>query len=328
MPIVEAAKLGVRSPIFYPFIQGMGRCLRFIPDGHMVETTLRTVQGRLLLRPSRTTTRTVAGVLGRAQRLYGMEIHAVVAMGNHVHCLLSPRDAKQLADFMRHVGANIARKVGSLVGWREKFWGRRYRAIVVSDEERAQVARLRYLLAHGAKEGFVLDPLDWPGLNVGASLAVGAMSVEGTWYDGTAAYRDRLAGKEKPREAYGSQESILLSPLPCWRHLSPEVHRDAVISLLDDIRRETVQRHNEAETAPTGAAFVLAQDAHEKPRLVKRTPAPAFHTATRDAWHQLRDAYLAFVAAYREAASKLRAGVLPVAFPAGSFPPALPFVPG
>jgi hypothetical protein len=43
---------------------------------------------------------------------------------------------------------------------------------------------------------------------------------------------------------------------------------------------------------------------------------------------ELWNAYALFVAAYRDAAEKLRAGVRNVAFPIGSFPPALPFVGG
>jgi REP element-mobilizing transposase RayT len=127
----------------------MGRCIRFIPEGHLVETTLRTIHGRLLLKPTPAITRIVSGIIARAQRLSGMEVHMVVVMSNHLHCILSPRNAKQLADFMRDVGSNVAREVGKLVGWPEKFWGRRYRAIVVSNEDEAQIARLRYLLAQG-----------------------------------------------------------------------------------------------------------------------------------------------------------------------------------
>jgi hypothetical protein len=183
-------------------------------------------------------------------------------------------------------------------------------------------------LSHGAKEGFVLDPVDWPGVHAGEALVNGTMTIAGTWYDGTAAYRDRCRGKELPREAYGKPETIKLSPLPCWRDLSPEAQRHNVIALLEDIRRETLEGHAAAGTAPTGVAFVLAQEAHQTPRTVKRSPAPTFHTATRRAWKKLRDAYAVFVAAYREAAARLREGVWPVAFPAGCFPPALPFVPG
>jgi hypothetical protein len=42
----------------------------------------------------------------------------------------------------------------------------------------------------------------------------------------------------------------------------------------------------------------------------------------------LWDAYVLFVAASRAAAEKLRAGIRDVAFPIGSFPPALPFAGG
>ena len=55
---------------------------------------------------------------------------------------------------------------------------------------------------------------------------------------------------------------------------------------------------------------------------------PLIHAATRRVRKAFRDAYRAFVAAYREAAERLKAGKLPVAFPVGSFPPALPFVGG
>jgi hypothetical protein len=54
--------------------------------------------------------------------------------------------------------------------------------------------------------------------------------------------------------------------------------------------------------------------------------AEVFHTAGRRAYLELREAYSRFVAAFRDAAEKLRAGDRLVAFPEGSFPPALPFV--
>ena len=41
----------------------------------------------------------------------------------------------------------------------------------------------------------------------------------------------------------------------------------------------------------------------------------------------LYEAYAAFVAVYREAADKLKRGDPSAAFPPGSFPPHLPFVP-
>jgi hypothetical protein len=45
-----------------------------------VEVTMRTVHGRFLLRPSRTVNDLVVGVIGRAQRKYGMRVHALAVL--------------------------------------------------------------------------------------------------------------------------------------------------------------------------------------------------------------------------------------------------------
>jgi hypothetical protein len=70
-----------------------------------------------------------------------------------------------------YVNSNLAREAGRLYEWKEKFWGRRYQAIVVSNEEEAQIDRLEYILSNSVKEGLVERPQDWPGAHsVGALL--------------------------------------------------------------------------------------------------------------------------------------------------------------
>src|SRR5512137_2649562 len=132
----------------------MPRPLRFVPDHSLVEITTRTIQGRLLLRPSPELTDIILGIIGKAQALHGMTIHAFVFLSTHAHFLVSPTSAGQLARFMQFVNANVAKEAGRLHVWPERLWSRRYRAIVVADEPAAH-ARLRYVLAHGAKEGLV-----------------------------------------------------------------------------------------------------------------------------------------------------------------------------
>jgi putative transposase len=122
----------------------MPRPLRFVPAGSLVEITTRTIQGRLLLKPSPELTDIILGVIGKAQNLYKMTIHAFVVVGTHAHFLLSPSGADQLARFMQFVNANIAKEAGRLHLWRERLWSRRYRSIVVADEKAAH-ARLRYI---------------------------------------------------------------------------------------------------------------------------------------------------------------------------------------
>jgi REP element-mobilizing transposase RayT len=85
------------------------RPLRFLPAGSLVEVTMRTLHGRLLLRPSPRANDLIVGVIGRAQSKYGMRIHALIFLSTHMHLLLSPESPQQLAAFMDYVLSGKAR---------------------------------------------------------------------------------------------------------------------------------------------------------------------------------------------------------------------------
>jgi hypothetical protein len=244
-----------------------------------------------------------------------------------MHLLLWTEDARELARFMGYFLSKLAREVGRLTGWKEKIFGRRYQAIVISEEEGAQIERLRYGLAHGAKEDLVERPRDWPGAHTVQALLEGE-ALEGLWFDRTQEYLARRRGETFDRLQYATREVLELDPLPCWRHLTPEQRRARVATLVEDIESETAARRRRTGAKPLGVAAVLSQDPLQKPKRTKKSPAPAFHAASRDVRRSLWDAYSLFVAAYRAAAEKLRNGVRDVVFPSGSFPPPLPFVGG
>lgn len=303
----------------------MSRRLRFIPEGGaLVEVTCRSIQGRYLLRPSEELKSITIGVLGRAQRLFQVEIHAFVFLSNHYHLLVSVEDALQLSQFMNYLNSNLAREAGRLHRWREKFWGRRYQAIVVSNEDAAQFERLRYILSHGCKEGLVARPRDWPGAHcVDALLA--RVPLTGLWFDRTREYSARLRGETADRLKYSTKEMVQLAPLPCWQRLSKGAYRRRVTRLVRQIETETADRHSREGTRPLGRDSILSQDPHGRPSKIKRTAAPAFHAASKAVHHELRIAYSWFLSAYREASHGLRCGNSIPQFPRGSFPPSLPF---
>jgi len=304
----------------------MARRLRFIPEGGaLVEVTCRTVQGRFLLKPTEELKSIVIGVLARAQELYPVEIHAFVFLSNHYHLLLSVEDALQLARFMNYLNSNLAREAGRLHGWREKFWGRRYQAIVISQEEAAQMGRLRYLLSHGCKEGLVARPQQWPGAH-GVRALLEGLPLQGLWFDRTQEYAARVRREKFHRLEYTTPEALRLEPLPCWRHLSGQRYRSRVAELITQIETETATRHATERTQPLGVKAILALNPHDRPRKLKKAPAPAFHAFTQAARRELIEAYGWFLGAYREAAEMLREGNLGTSFPEGSFPPRLPFV--
>jgi len=306
---------------------GMSRHLRFVPDGGAVfEVTCRTIQGRLLLRPSQQLNNIVLGVLGRAQERYPLEIIAFSFLSSHFHLLLRVQDARQLAQFMGYFNGNLAREVCRLTDWRDKVWADRYHAILVSDEEAAQVDRLTYILANGVKENLVARIEDWPGVHSAHALLSGE-PLEGIWYDRTFARTLRLRRMTPEPDQVEIPQTVVLSQLPCWQHMTPEAYRDRVIELIHQIEAAAAAERAKTQVEPLGAEKILAQQPEARPDTLDRSPAPFIHAATRKVRKELWQAYGWFLAAYRAAAEKLRDGDRNAAFPPGSFPPHLPFVP-
>lgn len=301
----------------------MGRRLRFLPYKRtLVEVTTRTFQGRPLLKPSHKVREITLGVLGRAQRLYEVELHAFVFLSNHYHLLASFRDVRQMAGFCGYLNSNLGRELARLTGWREKIWGRRYAHIAVSNEESAQVGRLRYLLAQGVKEGLVEQPGDWPGAQCVATL-LGQDRLMGCWYDRTREFAARVRREPFNPGDFSEVEEVVLSPLPCWKSRNPAEIADAVRGLIDSIVQE-------ARDTPTGRSTGTRSShrkATDRPARLKRSPMPWFHCASRRTRRQLREAYGLFLAAYRDASAHWRQGELTAPFPDGCFLPPGPFAP-
>jgi len=302
----------------------MGRRLRYIPPGGcVVEVTNRTLQGRYLLRPSQRLNELLIGILGRAQRLYGVTLHACVVLSNHYHLLLTVDSAQQMAQFMAYFQGNLAKEAGRLHKWRGPFWHRRYQHVLVSDEDAAQIGRLRYILVNGCKENLVSSPLDWPGVSSTRVLLAGGQ-LQGVWIDRT---QERLANPKtrKDPSRFCEPERVSFSPLPCWKHLHPGAQRQRVREMVAQIEAETAHRHRAEGSQPLGPRKVLRLDPHDKPLRSKWSPAPLFHCASKQVRDTLREAYRCFYSAFRQAADRLRAGELLTAFPEGAFPPPMPF---
>jgi putative transposase len=302
----------------------MPRRLRYFPDRPLVEVTARTVQSRFLLKPAAGLREIFVGILARAAERYDVEIHAFVCLSNHFHLLCSPADAHQLAAFMCFVSTNVSKEAGRLHGWRGPLLQRRYQAILVSDEELAQVARLRYLLAHGAKESLVARVADWPGAHCAAALLAGEAAA-GVWVDRTQQHAARHRGEDAPDCDFATSYRLELAPLPCWRHLTPERLRHRIAELVEEIEAEALARHRREGTCALGVVGVLRQDPHDRPRRSSHSPAPFIHAACKRTRQERRAVYSEMLTAFRAAAERLKDGCRDVVFPGGCFPPSLPF---
>jgi REP element-mobilizing transposase RayT len=304
----------------------MGWPLRMFQEEGYYFVTSRCFQGRMLLRPSAEVNEVVGGVLAKAvQHSAGsVRLHAFTFASNHFHLLVWARGAS-LSAFMQYLRANLSKKVGRLVDWSGGFWERRYSAEPVLDDT-ALVGRLRYVLAHGVKEGLVEKCAQWPGLTCLPQL-LGATRRLFQWFNWTKRWSKRGSGGKAEGEGRFAEQwaepvELEVAPLPCWAGRSEEERQGAVRGLLQEVEAEAHARGRPA----LGVQAVQAQHPHTRPERLKRSPRPLGHASTRQALRELREQYRAFVAVFREAAAQWRRGDFSARFPLFSFPPRV--VPG
>ena len=294
----------------------MGWPLRMFEPLAIYFVTVRCFQRRLLMRPSNGTNEVLGGVLARAARLNGVEVFAFVFASNHVHLLVrAPRG--NLPRFMQHLVTNISKKVGQLVQWKGRFWERRYSAEPVLDEV-ALLGRVRYVLAHGPKEGLVRTCAEWPGLS---SLS---MMLEGTprrfrWFNWTRKAKVHGSATRPGRFAdeWAEQETLTLTPLPLQTLRS----REAFLRFLQDATHAIEQEASRLHRRFLGRAGVLRQNPHRRARQKERSSRPPCHTSFPALLREYLEKFRAFAAAFRHASSLWKQGELEVMFPEGAYRP-------
>jgi REP element-mobilizing transposase RayT len=286
----------------------------------LIEVSIRTIQGRFLLRPSAELNDLILGVIGRALSLYpAIKIYVFKFASNHFHMILAGPDARTVSRFMNHINSNIAREAGRLHDWHDRFWSRRHRQILFLDQE-SLVKKVRYIMSHGCKEGLVPGVLDWPGVSTDRALLYG-QKLEGTWYDRTAFYRAERRGKDVRLEDYATRYEVPIEPLPFLEEESEEQRQEFYRCMKGEIERETWQRAVDEKRGFLGVRAVLEQDPHGKPRRSKRSRAPLCYASRRSVRKTYERLYRRFVSLYRQALERFERGEAGVKFPPGCFLP-------
>lgn len=294
-------------------------------ESRVVEITSRTIQGRYLLRPSRRVNDLIVGVLGRAQTKYGVTIYCFVFMSNHFHLLMKAESVKKMSRFVGFVKKNIAAELSRVHGWRGPFWGRRFSHSAVGNTDLDEGRRLRYIFANGCKEGLVASPLDWPGVTSTTALCRGETTLRGTWFDRTAADKDKRRKLGKKRR-FRSVERVRLSPLPFLAEHTAAERCQYMSDAVFEIQNKTAAQHRQEGTSPTGTRGILQENPLASPEKFDSTPAPRFLTSDGDELTKMRHARDQKHIAYAIAADRLERGESDYEFPQDCFPPGLPFV--
>jgi REP element-mobilizing transposase RayT len=280
--------------------------------------TSRTIQSRFLMAPSDKTNEFIGGILARAVRQCEVELFAYVFTSNHFHAMVRAPSAIALSKFMQRLQSNIAIKIGRLVGWRGRFFARRYSAEPIVDDG-AQVERLVYILSHGVKEGLVSEVKKWPGLSCVQALLEGGTASLHRWRNWTRRWKMEIEEKTNidryAEECPSNSEFLTLTALPCWAGLTPPQRGRLVARLVADI---DAAAPNKAEQ---GTKHITAQDPQARPRQTKHSPRPRVHASTKALWIEAVRQYRVFVAAFRTASRQWLAGSFEIEFPMHCFRP-------
>ena len=303
------------------------RRLRFASTGGEATwfVTLKTEQGRFLLRPSPTVSDRLVGCLSQSLLVYPAEFHAWVALSNHLHMMITCT-AERLAELVGHFKAASSVEIGRhLHDWTGGIWRQGYHAQEILDAA-AYDHYFSYLASHGAKEFLVDRAEKWPGCHTLDALR-GKGPLRGTWIDRTA-YHDACARRRKNDPApdirdYHQPRTVEPVPPPFWEGLTVEQQRDRVRQILRTVNDQAASERARQNRKPTGSEAILAQDPHTRPDHTDNSPMRTPCLSSRpDALIGWKKAYNDYVAARAAALlTIITDGLKAAVFPPGGVRP-------
>lgn len=268
--------------------------------------TRRCIGRRFLLRPDDAVNNLFVYCLGVAAKKYGVQVHALSAMSNHYHLVLTDVEGV-LPDFMAWLNRQLAKCIKRLRDWDEVVWEPNvtYSAVELSGPSEV-LDKVAYTLLNPVSAGLVRSPERWPGaLSTLETLRRGTMTAThpGIWFKDSA-----------PKEA-----SVALTTPPCFsdrlRYL--QALRALLPNRLTQVRTE-LRRQGQGFLGRTRVRKTVVTDrpSTKKPKFGRN---PTFSALTRAAWRAAVQKLRAFRLAYREAYRAWRGGARDVTFPAGTW---------
>jgi REP element-mobilizing transposase RayT len=278
---------------------------RQILPGSTYLVTRRCMQRQLLLRPSSRTNAIVRYVLAFAAHRFGVQLHAACVLSNHLHLVVTDRDAR-LPAFMQCFCSLVARAVNASVGRWESFWAPgSYSAVPLTSRDEV-LAKTVYTLVNPVAAGLVEQAQDWPGVWSAALLGASSLGASRPTFF-------------RPTGTLPEHSSIELVPPPGFASADEfrELLLGAVAAASNQARRNVRARVG----AFLGAARVLAQSPFAAPGPGERRRGLRPRICGLDKWKRIESLrrLVEFVDRYRAAREAHRAGNRQVIFPAGTY---------
>ena len=268
--------------------------------------TRRCLGRHFLLRPDDALNNAFLYCLARASAKYRVAIHALCAMSNHYHLVLTDTEGV-LPDFMAWLNRNLAMCVKRLRDWDEVVWEPNVAYSAVELAGSAEVLdKIAYVLLNPVSAALVRTPERWPGaLSTIETLRVATMKAErpAVWFNDGA-----------PKHV-----TLTLTPPSC---MSDETEYLQALRILLSGRLEQVRAELRRQgRGVLGGVRVRKTSVNDQPASKKQRfgRSPTFSALTRAAWRNAVRRLRAFRLAYRAAYQAWRNGERSMTFPAGTW---------
>ena len=267
----------------------------------------RCTQREFLLKPSALTNLIFKFVLAVAAARYGMLIHAVCVMSNHVHLVLTDPRAN-LPEFNRVLDGVIAKALNALYGRWENFWApSSYSAVALVSPEDI-VEKVAYTLANPAAAVLVEHGRQWPGVwsdprSIGGRGEV--VQRPGHYFD---------ADGSMPPDA------TLVFSAPAGFE-SSEAFRALVIARVSELEQAAASEREARGIAVLGVRRVRKQRHTDRPAPGEPRRALNPRIAGQDKWKRIEalGRLVSFLESHRDALLRFCRGERRVVFPRGTY---------
>jgi hypothetical protein len=242
----------------------------------------------------------VYGILGRALSLFRLRLHAFIFMSNHKHYVARVADAEQACGFVGYMNRNTAIAAQRLTGWNDDVWSHTSMIPILDDD--AAMARLRYVLSNGVKEGLVESPLHWPG-PTGVHALLEERPIQAAW-------RPMRQKHPLPTDPV---YPIEVAPLPSLMNHPLLVRRQLLEELIHGIEEDGRRRRDGRPVL--GVAALRAQDPTEETEWVNQHDVPLAFSSRTDLLDRFLEQRAAFIDQFRRAARARRETMPATEFP-------------
>jgi putative transposase len=271
--------------------------------------TRRCTQRTFLMRPDPETNSAFLYCLTVAANRTDVAVLFFLAMSNHYHAGIVDRSGR-LPEFLEMFHKLFAKHQNALRGRRENFWASEQTSVVELVGPDDVLRKMVYTLGNPVKDHLVAHAREWPGCSSFATNVGGVDTLHAT----------RPVNFFRKDGPLADDVSLTLHRPPGFEHLSAKEFSDLLSSRIRDEEQAAEKERSRTGIQVLGVRRVLEQDWRDSPSTHEPRRALNPRIACANSWRrrETTSRNKAFVAAYREARDRWRAG-LPTVFPEGTY---------